>query len=177
MAKGLVLLAAAAAITETPHFHTPTFYEGVLANPVFLVSVGVTVGVGFVVVVITAFLFRFLRKKIAQEIIGEPAPGGPDDKHTLLKCPWPCQAHAAVIAGLKAQGIELDDVEARQKVLREETLPEKYLRVKDLEGCRAEHDKCQGDRKQNEANLFGRVSKLEQKVGMPLNNTVPKGGP
>lgn len=170
----MVLLAVAAALPESPHFHTPSFYNSVVMNPIFLGALGVAVGVGIVVVIVTAVLFKFLRKKIAEEILGSPAPGGPDDPRPIMKCPWPCQAHAAVMAALTAQGGELDEVEGRQKVLREETLPEKYVRLKDLDGCRAEHDKCQGDRKQNETNLFSRVSKLEQKVGIPLNNSQPK---
>jgi len=158
---------AVAAVAEAPRFHTPTFYEVVLSNPIFLGAVGVSVGVGLVVVLITAVLFKFLRKKIAEEILGIPVPGGPDGASTMFKCPWPCQAHASVVAALAAQEGGLTEVESRQKILREETLPEKYLRVKDLEGCKTEHDKCQDDRKKNEANLFGRVSNLEQKVGIP----------
>jgi hypothetical protein len=125
---------------------------------------------GLLICGITLVLFRFLRKRIAEEILGSPAPGGPDDPRPMIKCPWPCQAHAQVIAQLKAQGGELTEVEGRQKVLREEILPERYVRVKDLDSCKSEHDKCQNDRKLNEANLFGRVSKLEQKVGIPSNN-------
>lgn len=166
LAVAVQIAAVATRPAEGPHFHTPSFYDSIVMNPIFLGALGVSIGVGIVVTLIAAVLFKFLRKKIAEEIIGLPAPGGPDDPRVIGKCPWPCQAHSQIVAALAAQGTELVEVEDRQKVLREETLPERYVRNKDLLGCKAEQDKCQGDRKENERNLFSRVSQLEKSVGI-----------
>jgi hypothetical protein len=51
---------------------------------------------------------------------------------------------------------ELGEVEGRQKSLREDVLPEKYV-------ARREYEACQKDRKSHEGELFSRVGALERK--------------
>jgi hypothetical protein len=134
--------------------------ESVLTSPYFLGFFGATVGFGLLVLGVTYFLFRFLRKRIAEDIMGMPAPGGPDDLRLLspAKCPWPCQEHKSVVDRLYELNVELDVIEIRQKSLREETLPERYVARRDYEACKASREK-------HEDELFNRVGTLERKPG------------
>jgi hypothetical protein len=143
--------------------------EKFLFNPIVLGAFGIAMAIGLLIIGITIILFRFLRKRIAQDILGMPAPGGPDtetwpyrsvgqNQGLPLQCPWPCQEHKGMIDRIGGVEGELNTVEGRQKVLREETLPEKYP-------TRREHEACQSDRKKHEGELFSRVGKLEQKIG------------
>jgi hypothetical protein len=140
--------------------------EKFLFNPIVLVAFGLAMAVGLLIIGITIILFRFLRKRIAQDILGMPAPGGPDTETwpfrtsagIPVQCPWPCQEHKGMIDRIGGMEGELNTVEGRQKTLREETLPEKYP-------TRREHEDCKQDRKKHESELYSRVGKLEQKAG------------
>jgi hypothetical protein len=135
--------------------------EAILTSPYFMGFFGATMGFGLLVLAVTYFLFKFLRKRIAEDIIGMPAPGGPDDTRSFFppaKCPWPCQEHKAMVERLGAFNSELDIVEVRQKKLREEDLPEKYV-------LRRDYDSCKKDRQSHETELFTRVGALERAKG------------
>jgi hypothetical protein len=126
---------------------------------------GATMAVGLLIIGITVVLFRFLRKRIAEDILGMPAPGGPDSETwpyrnagIPIKCPWPCNEHKALVERIGGMDGELDEVEGRQKSLREDVLPEKYV-------ARREYEACQKDRKSHEGELFSRVGALERKQG------------
>lgn len=57
---------------------------------------------------------------------------------------------------------EVNGLCSRQKTLREETLPEKYVPRREFDACRSEHDLCRNDRKSHEGELFRRVGALER---------------
>ena len=139
-------------------------------NPYVMGAFGATMAVGLLILGITLVIFKFLRKRIAEDILGMPAPGGPDSetwpyrnalggKGVPIKCPWPCNEHKALVDKLGGLDGELDEVEGRQKTLREDVLPEKYV-------GRREYESCQKDRKAHETELFGRVGALERKQGV-----------
>jgi len=141
--------------------------EKLFLNPYVMAAFGVTMAIGLLILGITLVLFRFLRKRIAQDILGMPAPGGPDSetwpyRNALggvgvpIKCPWPCNEHKALVDRVGGVGCELGEIETRQKTLREELLPEKYV-------TRREHDTCKHDRQSHESELFSRVGALERK--------------
>jgi len=134
-------------------------------NPYVMGAFGATMAVGLLIIGITVVLFRFLRKRIAEDILGMPAPGGPDSETwpyrnagIPIKCPWPCNEHKALVERIGGMDGELDEVEGRQKSLREDVLPEKYV-------ARREYEACQKDRKSHEGELFSRVGALERKQG------------
>lgn len=150
--------------------------EKFLFHPIVLGGFGVAMAIGLLIIGITIVLFKFLRKRIAEDILGMPAPGDPDSetwpyrnalggKGVPIKCPWPCNEHKSLVDKLGGLDGELDQVEGRQKTLREDVLPEKYVGRREYEGCRKEHENCQRDRKSHESELFGRVATLEQRVG------------
>lgn len=141
--------------------------EKFLFNPIVLGAFGVSMAVGLLIIGITIVLFKFLRKRIAQDILGMPVPGGPDSetwpyRNALggvgvpIKCPWPCNEHKALVDRIGGVDGELDAVEGRQKSLREDVLPEKYV-------SRRDHEACKKDRKAHEGELFSRVGALERK--------------
>lgn len=139
--------------------------DKLLLNPYVLAAFGATMAIGLLIIGITVVLFRFLRKRIAEDILGMPAPGGPDSETWPYRslgppknCPWPCNEHKALVERVGGLDGELCEVEGRQKSLREEILPEKYP-------SRREYEACQKDRKSHETELFGRVGALERKVG------------
>lgn len=137
--------------------------EKIIANPYFLGAFGATSALGLLVLGITFVLFRFLRKRIAEDILGMPAPGGPDAdawpyRGATGRCPIPCAEHKSVMERIGYLDNELDDVEVRQKDLREDTLPDKYV-------TRREHESCKKDRQSHEGELFSRVGALERKGG------------
>ncbi len=137
--------------------------EKLLLNPYVLVAFGSTMAIGLLILGITVVLFKFLRKRIAEDILGMPAPGAPDSEtwpyrnvRLPIKCPWPCNEHKALVERIGGMDGELDEVEGRQKTLREDVLPEKYV-------SRREHDACKKDRQSHEGELFSRVGALERK--------------
>jgi len=141
--------------------------EKLLLNPYVLGAFGATMALGLLILGITLVLFRFLRKRIAEDILGMPAPGGPDSEAwpyrnalgvvgASMKCPWPCSEHKALVDRIGGMDAELGEVEGRQKSLREDVLPEKYV-------ARREYETCQKDRKAHESELFSRVGALERK--------------
>jgi hypothetical protein len=138
-------------------------------NPYVMAAFGATMAIGLLILGITLVLFKFLRKRIAEDILGMPAPGGPDSetwpyrnalggKGVPIQCPWPCNEHKAMVDRVGDLDSELDTIEGRQKLLREEILPEKYP-------SRREYEACQRDRKAHEGELFNRVGALERKEG------------
>jgi len=137
--------------------------EKLLLSPYVLVAFGAVMAIGLLVLGITIVLFKFLRKRIAEDILGMPAPGSPDSETwpyrsagMPVKCPWPCNEHKALVERVGGMDGELDEIEGRQKSLREEILPEKYP-------SRREYEACQKDRKSHETELFNRVGALERK--------------
>ena len=143
--------------------------DKLLLNPYVLAAFGATMALGLLILGITLVLFRFLRKRIAEDILGMPAPGAPDSetwpyRNALggvgapIKCPWPCNEHKALVERIGGMDGELGEVEGRQKSLREDVLPEKYV-------ARREYEACQKDRKSHEGELFSRVGALERKQG------------
>jgi hypothetical protein len=145
--------------------------DKILLNPIFLVAFAAFLALGFLVLIITLFIFKFLRKRIAQDILGMPPPGSPDSEtwpyrqvaeavHPAPVCPWPCPEHKGVVDRLGLMDTEINTVEGRQKILREEILPE----LPDRFVTRREYDSCKKDRKVNEGELFNRVGNLERKT-------------
>lgn len=138
--------------------------EKFLFNPIVLGAFGVAMAVGLLIIGITIVLFKFLRKRIAQDILGMPAPGGPDSEtwpyRTLVsgQCTALCQEHKGVVERLVGVDGELNEIENRQKTLREDLLPDKYV-------TRREHDTCKHDRQSHETELFNRVGILERGGG------------
>ena len=130
-----------------------------------MAAFGATMAIGLLILGITLVLFKFLRKRIAEDILGMPPAGSPDSEtwpyRSLglpVKCPWPCNEHKALVERIGGMDGELCEVEGRQKSLREDVLPEKYV-------ARREYESCQKDRKSHETELFGRVGALERKQG------------
>src|SRR4030042_3559939 len=139
--------------------------EKLLLNPYVMGAFGATMAIGLLILGITLVLFRFLRKRIAEDILGMPAPGEPDSETWPYRsigppknCPWPCNEHKALVERVGGMDGELGEVEGRQKSLREDVLPEKYV-------ARREYEACQKDRKSLEGKLFSRVGALERKQG------------
>lgn len=142
-----------------------TGIEKFLFHPIVLGAFGVAMAMGLLIIGITIVLFKVLRKRIAQEIMDLPAPGGPDSEtwqNTFgvlpAKCPWPCQDHKAMVDKIGCIDHDLEQATGRQKTLREEILPDKFP-------SRREFDSCQRDRKKHEGELFSRVGALERKQG------------
>jgi hypothetical protein len=139
--------------------------EKFLFHPIVLGAFGTAMAVGLLIIGITLVIFKFLRKRIAQDILGMPA-GSPDSETwpyrnalSPIQCPFPCNEHKALADKLGELDGGLDDVEGRQKSLREDVLPDKYV-------SRRDHEACQKDRKSHETELFGRVGALEQRMGV-----------
>lgn len=135
--------------------------EKLLLNPYVMGAFGATMALGILVLGITLVLFRFLRKRIAEDILGMPPPGGPDSEKWPYRpgspgqCTALCQEHKSVVDRLGVVDDELCQTKNRQKTLREDLLPDKYV-------TRREHDTCKHDRQTHEGELFSRVGALER---------------
>lgn len=137
--------------------------EKFLFHPIVLGAFGTAMAVGLLIIGITLVIFKFLRKKIAADILGMPPAGSPDSetwpyRNELgpIKCPFPCSEHKAMVDKVEGMDGDLEIVTGRQKTLREDVLPEKFV-------SRRDYETCQKDRKAHETELFNRVGALERK--------------
>lgn len=142
--------------------------EKFLFHPIVLGAFGTAMAVGLLIIGITLFLFKFLRKRIAADILGMPPAGSPESetwpyRNVLgpgsVQCPFPCSEHKAMLEKVEGMDDDLDEAKSRQKSLREDVLPEKFV-------SRRDHESCKKDRQSHESELFSRVGALERKQGV-----------
>lgn len=69
---------------------------------------------------------------------------------------------------------EVEVITGRQKVLREEILPEKFVPVS---LCRREHDRCVKDREKAEDALWTRINQVNDRVNGAKSDNNKGGGP
>ena len=137
--------------------------EKFLFHPIVLAAFGTAMAVGLLVIGITFLLFKFLQKRLSK-VLGSRSKVKCPNQGTLpqyppIKCPFPCSEHKAMVDKVEGMDGDLEIVTGRQKTLREDVLPEKFV-------PRRDYETCQKDRKAHETELFSRVGALEREQGV-----------